>query len=417
MKELEIQKRLIMTPGPTGVDPRVSKAMGYAVLGQFDPAFTNIMNETMQMIREAFQTKNHWAFPIDGTSRAGLEAVISSIVSKGDRVLVPIYGRFGHLFVELAERAGGIVETIECPWGEVFVEDEIIAAIDRFNPKVVALVHGETSTGRMQPLAKIGAYVRQKGAFLVVDAVATFMGADFKVDQWQVDAVVGGAQKCLSIPSGITPITFNERFSIEINKRKRVEQGVFTEGDANAKNFITSNYFDLTQLQDYWSERRLNHHTEATIMVYALHEGLRLALEEGLQNRFDRHLFHQTAIKNSLVAMGFKIFGDQAHEMPNMTCVEIPTGVDGEKVRALLLQQYGVEISSSFGSMHGKIWRIGSMGYVAQKTEILTFLSIFAGVAAQFENTKLNPLAGVTYALHYYGANTNIMKPLAIASN
>ncbi len=402
MKELNVTPRLIMTPGPTSVDPRVSKAMSYSVLGQFDPAFTEIMNETMALIRQAFQTENQWAFPVDGTSRSGLEAVITSIVSPGDIVLVPIFGRFGHLFVELCERAGAKVHTIETEWGTVFEQAAIIDAINEIQPKVVALVHGETSTGRKQPLDKIGPAVRAQGGFLVIDAVATFLGVDFQTDAWQVDAVIGGAQKCLSIPSGITPITFNDRFAAAINQRKRVEQGVRTSDDLMQENFITSNYFDLTQLMDYWSDRRLNHHTEATVMVYALREGLRLALEEGLQNRFARHIYHQKAIKESLRAMGFTIFGDQAHEMTNMTCVEIPHGVDGEAVRHFLLAEFGIEIASSFGPMHGKIWRVGNMGYVAQKANMLMFLSAFAAVADHFNMPGIDTKKGLAFAFDYY---------------
>ena len=402
MKELSVSRRLIMTPGPTSVDPRVSRAMSASILGQFDPDFTTIMNETMTLIRQAFQTTNQWAFTIDGTSRAGLEAVVTSIISKGDSVLVPIFGRFGHLFVELCERAGAEVHTIETEWGTVFDQETIIDEIERLHPKVVALVHGETSTGRMQPLDKIGPAIRKLGGFLVVDAVATFMGADFKTDDWQVDAVVGGAQKCLSIPSGITPITFNDRFADAVNQRKRVEAGVRVSDDSVSENFISSNYFDLAQLMDYWSVRRLNHHTEATVMLYAIREGLRIALEEGLENRFNRHLFHQTAVKDSLRAMGFKIFGDSDHEMPNMTCVEIPEGVDGEVVRAFLLSNFGLEIASSFGPMHGKIWRIGSMGYVANQADILNFLTIFAATVNYFNMPNIQTQTGLDYAINYY---------------
>ena len=402
MKELSINKRLIMTPGPTAIDPRISKAMSSSILGQFDPDFTQIMNETMTLIRQAFQTNNHWAFPIDGTSRAGLEAIITSIIQPDDVVLVPIFGRFGHLFVELCERAGAEVHTIETEWGTVFEQQVIITEIEKIQPKIVAIVHGETSTGRMQPIDKIGSAVRKNHGYLVVDAVATFMGAEFKTDEWLVDAVVGGAQKCLSIPSGITPITFNDRFAEAVNQRKRVEAGVRTDNDINSKQYIRSNYFDLAQLMDYWSDRRLNHHTEATVMLYALREGLRIALAEGLTQRFKRHLKHQTAIKNSLAKMGFKIFGDTQNEMPNMTCVEIPDGVNGEAVRAFLLTNYGIEIASSFGPMHGKIWRIGNMGYVANQSDILTFLACFAAVINYFKVSSIDTQKGLDYAFSYY---------------
>ena len=199
MDDLKINKRLIMTPGPVSVDPRVSQAMSNSILGQFDYEFVEIMNETMELIRQSFLTTNQWSFPIDGTSRSGLEAVISSIVKPGDEVLVPIIGRFGYLFTELVTRAGGIVHNIHKPMGEVFAQEEIIAALDKYQPSVLAIVHGETSTGRLQPIDKIGQACKERGIFSVVDAVATYQGAVIPVDKWQLDAVVGGAQKCLSI--------------------------------------------------------------------------------------------------------------------------------------------------------------------------------------------------------------------------
>lgn len=383
MSELQITNRLIMTPGPTMVDPRISQAMSNQILGQFDPAFTDIMNDNMKMIAQTFNTKNRWSFPIDGTSRAGLEAVIGSIVSPGDAVLVPSLGRFGDLFVELAERAGGQVTTMTTEWGTVFDQDDIIAKIREMKPKVVAIVHGETSTGRLQPIDRLGAAVYEYGGFLVVDTVASYMGTPVKVDEWQLDAVVGGAQKCLSIPSGITPITFNDRFAAEINKRKRVEQGVRTGEDTKRNNYITSNYLDLTQLQDYWSPRRLNHHTEATVANYALHEGLRLALQEGLQNRFERHLQVHHALNAGLDAMGLHIYHQTDHEMPMVTCVEIPDQLDGDQFRETFLKDFGVEISSSFGSLQGKIWRIGTMGYSAQRHFITNFIALFGAALLQ----------------------------------
>jgi (S)-ureidoglycine-glyoxylate aminotransferase len=210
-QELNVPLRTIMTPGPVEVDPRVLRAMSTPILGQFDPAFTHIMNETMEMLRQVFQTKNQWAFPIDGTSRSGIEAVLCSVIEPGDKVLIPIFGRFGHLLTEIAERNGAEIHTIECEWGTVFDQETVIAEVKRIQPKVLAIVHGETSTGCMQPLDKIGPACRELDVPLVVDAVATIGGTDVKVDEWQIDAAIGGTQKCLSVPSGMSPITYNER--------------------------------------------------------------------------------------------------------------------------------------------------------------------------------------------------------------
>ncbi|MEH6945613.1 alanine--glyoxylate aminotransferase family protein [Bacillus sp. JJ634] len=381
--ELHTPLRTIMTPGPVEVDPRVLRAMSTPILGQFDPAFTNIMNEVMEMLRQLFQTNNRWAFPVDGTSRSGNEAVLCSIIEPGDRVLVPIFGRFGHLFVEICERYGAEVHTMECPWGEVFEPEEVIEEIKKVSPKIVALVHGETSTGCMQPLKEIGQACRELDVLLVVDAVASIGGTDIKVDEWCIDAIIGGTQKCLSVPSGMAPITYNDRIEKILSERKKVERGIATAEDLQQVRKgipIKSNYFDLSMLQDYWGPRRLNHHTEATSMLYALREGLRLVLEEGLEERFERHAFHESALVAGLEAMGLTLFGSRKHKLPCVTCIEIPSGIDGESVRNMLLNQFGIEIASSFGPLQGKIWRIGTMGYSCRKENVLFVLGALEAV-------------------------------------
>ncbi|MEC3840114.1 pyridoxal-phosphate-dependent aminotransferase family protein [Bacillus amyloliquefaciens] len=377
-KELSIPQRTIMTPGPTEAEPGVLRAMGAPIIGQFDPAFTDMMNETMQMLRELFQTKNRWAYPIDGTSRAGIEAVLASVIEPGDRVLVPIYGRFGYLLTEIAERYGADVHTIECEWGTVFQPEEIISEMKKISPKIVAMVHGETSTGRIHPLKEIGEACREQDALFIVDAVATIGGCAVKTDEWNIDAVIGGTQKCLSVPSGMAPITYNDRTAAVIAGRKKVERGIATAADGQMLSDlhpITSNYFDLSQLEDYWSERRLNHHTEATTMLYALREGVRLVLEEGLEERFRRHRRHEKALMAGLSAMGLDLFGDPEAKLPVVTCVQIPQEADGESIRSMLLSQFGIEIASSFGPLQGKIWRIGTMGYSCRKENVLFVLA------------------------------------------
>ncbi|MFS0656843.1 pyridoxal-phosphate-dependent aminotransferase family protein [Bacillus sp. 179-C3.3 HS] len=378
MKELQTPSRTIMTPGPVEVDPRVLRVMSTPILGQFDPAFTQIMNETMTMLRSLFQTKNEWAYPIDGTSRSGLEAVLASVIEPGDVMLVPVFGRFGHLLIEIGQRYGADVRTMECEWGKVFEEETIIDEIQRIKPHIVAMVHGETSTGRIQPLQNIGQACRRLDALLIVDAVATIGGVEVKVDEWYIDAAIGGTQKCLSVPSGMSPITYNERVAAVIESRKKVEKGIATQDELEEQVHISpikSNYFDLSQLQDYWSPRRLNHHTEATTMLYALREGVRLVLEEGLSERFQRHQFHEKALMSGLQAMGLELFGDPTCKMPVVTCIHIPNGIDGEAVRAELLQHFGIEIASSFGPLAGQIWRIGTMGYSCRKENVLFVLA------------------------------------------
>lgn len=374
-EDLSPSLRCIMTPGPVEVDPRVLRAMSFPILGQFDPEFTGIMNETMEMLRELFATRNQWAYPVDGTSRSGIEAVMASLIAPGDRVLIPIFGRFGHLLHEIAERYGAEVFTIEKAWGSVFSPEEVLAAIQSYKPDVVAMVHGETSTGRVQPLAEIGRACREHDALLIVDAVATIGGVPVETDAWMLDAVIGGTQKCLSVPSGMAPVTYNERAEAKLLKRKQIERGLRTDGDQLSElPVVRSNYLDLGMLQDYWSPQRLNHHTEMTSMLYALREGLRLALEEGLEARYARHALHEKALVAGLAAMGLKLYGDPESKLTVVTCVLIPEGVDGESVRGMLLNRFGIEIASSFGPLKGRIWRIGTMGFSCRENNVLRLL-------------------------------------------
>lgn len=372
-RDLAPSIRTIMTPGPVEVDPRVLRAMSLPILGQFDPEFTGIMNETMGMLQKLFQTGNRWAYPIDGSSRSGIEAVLTGLIEPGDRVLVPIYGRFGHLLAEISERLGADVLTMEQEWGKVFEPDAVIRRIRETRPHLVAMVHGETSTGRVQSLSEIGRACRELDVLLVVDAVATIGGMEVNTDAWMLDAVIGGTQKCLSVPSGMAPVTYNDRAEAKLLRRKRIERGLRDAASAmtNEGPVIRSNYLDLSQLQDYWSPKRLNHHTEATSMLYALREGVRLVLEEGLPERFARHRLHGEALGAGVKAMGLELFGDPSCRMPMVTCISIPEGIDGESVRGMLLHDFNIEIASSFGPLQGRIWRIGTMGFSGRKSSVL----------------------------------------------
>ncbi|GGJ21270.1 pyridoxal-phosphate-dependent aminotransferase family protein [Paenibacillus hunanensis] len=407
-KELSPPPRTIMTPGPVEVDPRVLRALSYPILGQFDPAFTELMNETMEMLRGLFVTDNQWCYPIDGTSRSGLEAVLVSIIEPGDRVLVPIYGRFGHLLTEIAERCGGEVMTLETEWGTVFDPEQVKEAIREFRPAIVAMVHGETSTGCMQPLREIGHFCREQDVLLVVDAVATIGGVPLYVDDWKLDAVIGGTQKCLSVPSGMAPITYNERIERKILARKSIERGLRAPGDEINSRRISSNYFDLAQLQDYWSPARLNHHTEATSMLYGLREGLRILHQEGLEARFERHRQNGAAIVAGVKAMGLELFGGDEHRLPVVTCIEIPAGIDGESVRSMLLDDFGIEIASSFGPLKGRIWRIGSMGYSSSRKNVLHVLGALEATLI-YHGMQLPAGAGVQAALAIYAGKEEVV--------
>jgi (S)-ureidoglycine---glyoxylate transaminase len=369
-----------MGPGPINVDPRVLRAMSMPMLGQFDPEFTAYMNETATLFRQLFQTSNRTLL-IDGTARAGIEALLVSLLEPGDRVLVPIFGRFGHLLTEIASRCGAEVTTMNTEWGSVFEPDEVAEVVKRTRPKLLAIVHGDTSTTMAQPLAEIGEICRQHECLLYVDATATLGGTDFPVDAWQIDAASAGLQKCLSGPPGSAPITFNARVERLVLGRKHVEAGLRPPGFAPANGArIASNYFDLAMLIDYWGEARLNHHTEAASMLYAARECARIVLRDGLAQTFARHAAASRALVAGLQAMGLELFGDQRHKMVSITGVNIPQGIDGERVRTALLHDFGIEIGTSFGPLHGRIWRIGTMGYNCRKQNVLICLAALEAV-------------------------------------
>jgi len=374
--ELNPPPRLMMGPGPVNVSPRVLNAMSMPLLGQFDPAFTGYMNEVMTLYRQIFQTDNQWTFLIDGTARAGIETALVSILEPGDTVLVPVFGRFGHLLTEIAERCQAKVELIETEWGTVFDPGQIEEAVKRTRPKLVAMCQGDTSTTVAQPLAEIGDICQRYDALCYIDSTASIVGMDLPVDAWKLDIVSAGLQKCLAGPPGSAPITLNDRVADIINARKHIEKGIRPDGfQAASGPTIASNYFDLSMLMDYWSETRLNHHTEATSMLYAARECARIVLQEGLNETFARHELASQAMVAGLQAMGLKIFGDLENKMPNVTGVHIPDGVDSEAIRSNMLNDFGIEIGTSFGPLHGKIWRIGAMGYNCQKHNILTCLN------------------------------------------
>jgi len=401
---LDPPPRLLMGPGPVNCEPRVLRAMSMPLVGQFDPAFTAYMNEVMALYRRLFMTENRWTFLVDGAARAGIEAILVSMIAPGDRVLVPIFGRFGHLLAEICRRAGAAVETIQVEWGTVFTPDQIDAAIRRLQPRLVAIVHGDTSTTLAQPLEDIGAICARHDVRLYADCTATLGGMEVAVDRWQLDAVSAGLQKCLSGPPGVAPISFSARVAELVTRRKHVEEGVRPAGFAPGTGpIIASNYFDLSMLMDYWSETRLNHHTEAASMLYAARECARVALEEGLATRFARHALASRALTAGLLAMGLSLFGDQRHKMPNVTGVLIPPGIDGEAVRRALLEDFGIEIGSSFGPLHGRIWRIGTMGYVCRKQNVLLCLGALEAVLRR-AGCKVKSGAAVDAAFAVYAA-------------
>ena len=380
-EDLDPPKRLLMGPGPVNAHPRVLAAMAKPLLGQFDPKFREYMKQTSALYRGVFQTANRWTLLVDGSARAAIEAALASVIEPGDKVLVPVFGRFGHLKVEIARRCGADVAAIETQWGTVFDERQLLEAVRRHRPTIVAVSHGDTSTTMAQPLSALGAICREHDALLYVDATATLGGMDLPTDAWQLDIVSAGLQKCLGGPPGSAPLTLNERAERRIVRRRHTEQGLRSRDEKQGEGpVIQSNYFDLAMIMDYWSDKALNHHTEATSMLYAARECARVLLQEGLASAFKRHENASRAMAAGLQAMGLELFGDLEHKMPNVTGVYIPQGVDGEKVRRALLEQHGIEIGTSFGALHGRIWRIGTMGVNASEEAVRTTLAALDAV-------------------------------------
>lgn len=383
--------RVLMGPGPTMADPRVLRAMASPLLGQFDPDFTRIMNELMTLCRFVFQTENDGTFPVSGTGRAALEAAVVSLVEPGDRVVVGECGRFGLLLIEIAERCGADVVPVRAEWGRVIDPDAIEAALAAApRTRLCAMVHGETSTGVLQPLEDIARICRRYDTLSMADAVVTLGGCEVATDRWQIDVMVAGAQKCLSCPSGLSPLTYNDRAASVLAKRASK---------------VSSNYLDLLQLARYWSPARFNHHTAPTAMVYGLREALRAIETEGLAGRFARHRLHGDALRAGIAALGLTVFGAEpaVHRLPMITPVLVPDGIDELRVRQELVQDFGLEIGAAFGPLQGRIWRIGTMGYAAQRQNVLTCLTALEQVLRR-QGWRAAPGAGLEAAVAHYAS-------------
>lgn len=404
MRQIAPPPRLLMGPGPVDADPRVLRAQSAALVGQYDPWMTDTMAETQALWREVFVTGNEQTLIVDGTARAGIEAAIVSLVEPGDRVLVPVFGRFGHLLREIAERAGAEVHVIEAEWGTVFPESVIRDAIDRVRPALVAIVHGDTSTTVAQPLDGLGEHCAERGALLYVDSTASLGGNALPVDALGIDAITTGLQKCLGGPSGSAPASFSPRAVERIMGRRSVEAGIRGDGDEVAGNRIRSNYFDLAMIFDYWGPKRLNHHTEATSALYGARECARIVVEEGLDATIARHERAGRAMVAGVQGLGLQVYGDLAHRMNNVTGVVIPDGVDPDGVRGAMLQHFGIEIGTSFGPLHGKVWRIGTMGFNAREDAVLTTLAALESCLRR-AGAAVPAGGGVDAALDVYAAS------------
>jgi alanine-glyoxylate transaminase/serine-glyoxylate transaminase/serine-pyruvate transaminase len=346
-------ERILLGPGPSPVPHRVLRALGAPTLGHLDPQYLAIMDETCEFLRRVFQTKNPLTFPVSGTGMAGMECIAVNLLEPGDEAIVCVNGVFGARMKDVMERCGATVHAVEAPWGEPIAPGQIAAALDRApRAKLVGIVHAETSTGALQSLTGLAELVHARGALLVVDAVTSLGGHDLRVDEWGIDAIYSGTQKCLSCPPGLAPVSFGPRALAVMDARKTKPQ---------------SWYLDVSMLRKYYTGGggggRVYHHTAPINMTYALREALAIVLEEGLPARFARHEQAHRRLRAGLESLGIGYI--PRHSLHTLNCIRIPEGRDDAAVRRRLLEDYGIEIGAGLGAMAGKAWRIGLMGHGA----------------------------------------------------
>lgn len=385
--ELNPTPRVLLGPGPSGVDPRVLRAMATPLVGHLDPDFLTIMNETMELLREVFQTKNQLTIPMSGTGSAGMETVLVNLLEPGDTAVICINGLFGERMADIAGRCGAGVIRVEGEWGKIIEPEKVEAALKGKNVKLVGIVHAETSTGVLQPLEEISKIAKENGALFVVDTVTSLGGVEVKVDEWGIDASYSGTQKCLSCPPGLSPVTFSSR-AVEVL--------------SNRKTKVQSWYLDLTMIQNYWGKERFYHHTAPISMNYALREALRIIHEEGLAARFARHKLNSDAFIAGVEAMGLKMVAQEGHRLPSLNVVGIPEGVDDAAVRRMLLNEFNIEIGGGLGIFKGKVWRVGLMGYSSTKSNVMLLLSALEA-ALKSQGYKVREGAGIAAAAEVYG--------------
>ncbi len=350
--ETNIPKRILMGPGPSNANPRVLNAMSRPLIGHLDPEFLKIMDQTKEMLRTLFKTKNEMTFPISAPASAAMECCIVNLLEPGDTALICVNGVFGQRMCENVERCGAKLIRVDAPWGQPIDPELVETELIENKPKLVCIVHAETSTGLRQPLEEIGKLAKDYDALFLVDAVTSLAGIDVQMDNWKIDAIYSGTQKCLSAPPGLSPVSFSENALQKIRNRQSKVQSWF---------------LDINLLDSYWSgEKRAYHHTAPVSSIFALHEALKIVLEEGLENRFKRHQQNHELLKEGLEKLGFEFVVDEAHRLPQLNAVKIPAGVDDAKVRSQLLNEFNIEIGAGLGEFAGKVWRIGLMGESSQ---------------------------------------------------
>lgn len=364
--EIKIPPRVLMGAGPSASYPEALRAMGANTLGHLDPEFLGIMTNVSVMLRRVFLTQNPITGAIPGTGTAGMEAALCNLIEPGDEVLCLVFGYFSNRMKQMAERMGARVTVLERPWGTAFTTEEVREALDKLeNPRVVTVVHAETSTGILQPVEEITKLAHERGALVVIDAVTSLAGCPLLTDEWELDVVFSGTQKCIGAPPGLSPITFSPRAMERIRNRKVPVQ---------------SWYLDMSLVETYWGDGgsaggRAYHYTAPSNALFGLHEALRMTLIEGLENRWARHEMHSRALMAGLKALGLDPFAQEGYRLWQINAVKVPQGLDDLEVRTRLLREYNIEIGAGLGPVKGQIWRVGVMGYSANRSNVRLLLS------------------------------------------
>ena len=385
--ELNPPVRLMLTPGPSSVDPRVYRALATPLVGHMDPWFKGCMDETQILLRQIFQTENRITMPLSASGSGGIEASVVNVLEEGDEAIVAVNGVFSERMYEIATRASSKVTKVEAPYGKPVDPEDVRRAGKGKKIKLVGLAQGETSTGVLTKLDGFRKVADELGALLIVDTVASLAAVPLHVDRERVDICFSGSQKAISAPPGMSPITVSSAAEEVFRKRKTKVQ---------------SWYFDLTTAMNYWGKDRLYHHTPPISLIFALREAMRIVIEEGLETRWDRHRANQLALIAGLEAMGLKLLVEKPGDrLPTVTAIMIPNGVDDGRVRNQLLDEFNIEIAGGFGPIKGKIWRVGLMGYCSQKPNVLLFLAALEKCLIE-QGFRLASGAGVGAAVQNY---------------
>lgn len=368
IKELNPTTRVLMGPGPSDVHPRVLKAMATPLIGHLDPQFIKIMDDVKEMTRQLFQTQNQITSVISATGSAGMETCFVNLLERGDTAMVCVSGVFGTRMCDIVERCGAKLIRVDAPWGKPIDPMQVKDALKNNKPKLVAIVHAETSTGVLQPLEEISKLVHEAGALFLVDAVTSLGGTPVKVDEWGIDAIYSGSQKCISAPPGLSPVSFSPK-ALEVMDAR--------------KSKVQSWYLDMSMIRNYWAgAKRAYHHTAPITMIYSIHEALRIVLEEGLEKRFERHMKNHILLRDALEEMGFEFLVDAEYRLPMLNAIKIPAGQDDAAVRSRLLNEYNIEIGAGLGEFAGKVWRIGLMGESSTHNHINMVVSALKQIMA-----------------------------------